>query len=66
MFIFIAFMFFISVMNTTDFSILFLQIPFFMFFNLYVGPIGLNLLNVLGVLIAASGAVKAAQFLFHV
>jgi hypothetical protein len=53
-------------MNTTDFSILFLQIPFFMFFNLYVGPVGLNLLNVLGVLIAASGAVKAAQFLFHV
>lgn len=66
LFIFIAFMFFISVMNTTDFSILFLQIPFFMFFNLYVGPIGFNLLNVLGVLIAASGAVKAAQFLFHV
>lgn len=66
LFIFISFMFFINLMNSTDFSILFLQIPFFMFFNLYVGSCGFNLLNVLGILIAASGAVKAAQFMFHV
>lgn len=66
LFILAAFMFFINVMNTTDLSLLFLQLPFFMFFNIYIGSIGINLLNFLGIMIALSGAVKAAQFLFHV
>lgn len=65
-FIFIAFFIIIVTFNTTDFSLLFLQIPFFIFYNIYIGIFGLNLLNFIAFLISISGAVKAAQFLFHV
>lgn len=65
-FIFIAFFFFVLVFNTTEFSVLFLEIPFMLFFNIYVFGLGFNLLNFVALLIALSGAIKAAQFLFHV
>lgn len=65
-FIFIAFFFFILVFNTTEFSLLFLEIPFMLFFNIYILNFGFNLLNLLAFLIALSGAIKAAQFMFHV
>lgn len=66
LFIFAAFVICVSVFNTTDFAVLFLQVPFFMFYNLYCGPVALSLLNILGVCIVLAGAVKAAQFSFHV
>lgn len=65
-FIFIVFFFFILVWHASDLGLLFTQIPFFLFYNIYIGPFGVNILNFLGLLLALSGAVKAAQFLFHV
>ena len=40
--------------------------PFFLFYNVYFGPLGINLLNLLGSFLVIGGAVKAAQFFFHV
>lgn len=65
-FIFIVFFFFIVVWQASDLGLLFVQIPFFIFYNVYVGPVGVNLLNLLGFFLVISGAVKAAQFFFHV
>nr|YP_011027840.1 NADH dehydrogenase subunit 5 [Euplotes cristatus]UPM52050.1 NADH dehydrogenase subunit 5 [Euplotes cristatus] len=65
-FIFIVFFFFVLVWQASDLGLLFVQIPFFLFYNIYVGPVGVNLLNLLGFFLVISGAVKAAQFFFHV
>lgn len=65
-FIFIVFFFFVLILNSTDLSVLFLKIPFFVFFNVYISGIGFNMLNLLGFFIVIAGGVKAAQFFFHV
>lgn len=65
-FIFIVFFFFVLVLNSTDLSVLFLKIPFFVFFNVYISGVGFNMLNLLGFFIVIAGGVKAAQFFFHV
>lgn len=65
-FIFFAFFIFLLIFNTTEFSLLFLQIPFILFYNVYIFNIGINILNLLAIFIALSGAIKAAQFMFHV
>lgn len=66
LFIFIAFLIIISLYNTTDLALLFIQIPFSLFFTVNIGPLAVNVLDFLALLIALSGAVKAAQFSFHV
>lgn len=53
-------------LNSTDLAVLFLKLPFFLYYNIYIFNCGLNLLNLLGFCLAISGGVKAAQFLFHV
>lgn len=63
--IFLVYLFFILIFFTTDFSIIFLKVPFFSFYNLYIYVWGLNLLNLLALLIVCSGLIKAAQFFFH-
>lgn len=65
MFIFMVFNFIIYFFNTTDFSFLFLQIPFFYFYNIYFFNIGFNILNLISLFIWLSGSIKGAQFLFH-
>jgi NADH:ubiquinone oxidoreductase subunit 5 (subunit L)/multisubunit Na+/H+ antiporter MnhA subunit len=65
MFIFFSFLFFIIFFYSTDFSVIFLKVPFFVFYTIYVGSYGVNLLSLIAVLIVLSGSVKAAQFLFH-
>ena len=64
-FIFFAFLFFIIFFSSTDFSIIFFKIPFYIFYNIYILSFGFNLLNFIAILIVLSGSVKAAQFLFH-
>ena len=66
LFIFIVFLFLILLFSTTDLSVLFLQIPFFVFYNIYLFNFGFNVLNVMAVFLVFSSAIKAAQFLFHV
>ena len=66
LFIFIVFLFLILLFSTTDLSILFLQIPFFVFYNIYLFNFGFNVLNIMAVFLVFSSAIKAAQFLFHV
>lgn len=66
LFIFIMFLLCLLIFNTTDLSILFLQIPFFLFYNIYIGMFGINLLTILSFCIVIASAVKAAQFMFHV
>jgi len=65
-FIFIVFFFLILVVNSTDLSIIFLKIPFFLFYNVYLFGFGLNLLNLMSFCLVIAGGVKAAQFSFHV
>lgn len=66
LFIFIVFLFLILLFSTTDLSILFLQIPFFIFYNIYLFNFGFNVLNIMAIFLVFSSAIKAAQFLFHV
>ena len=66
MFMFLAFLLTIIVFNTTDLSLIFLQIPFFLFHYIFIGSISIHFLTLFAFSIALSGVVKAAQFFFHV
>jgi len=65
LFIFFSFLIFIIFFNTCDFSVIFLKLPFYIFYNLYIFSWSINLLTFLATLIVLSSSVKAAQFLFH-
>jgi hypothetical protein len=66
MFMFISFILSISIFNTTDLSLLFIQIPFMTFHYLFIGNLAFHFLTVFSFTIALSGLIKAAQFFFHV
>lgn len=66
MFMFIAFLLTILVFNTTDLSVIFLQIPFFLFHYLFFGKTSLHFLTFFSFCIVTSGGIKAAQFFAHV
>jgi len=65
---FISMSFFIVILlfNSSDLGVVFLQTPYFIFYNTYLFNTGFNTLNLLSLFILFSGAVKAAQFFFHV
>jgi NADH-quinone oxidoreductase subunit L len=65
-FIFISFFLLIVLINSTDLSIIFINLPFFYFYNIYLFGVGFNLLNLVSILIVLAGGIKAAQFSFHV
>ena len=65
MFIFLSFLIFIIFFYSTDFSVIFLKIPFFLFYNIYFLSWGVHLLTLISILIILASAVKAAQFIFH-
>jgi NADH-quinone oxidoreductase subunit L len=65
-FLFTVFVFLIFIFNTTDLSVLFIQVPFFIFYNVYFCSYGFNLINLLSIFLLIASAVKAAQFFFHV
>lgn len=66
MFMFISFLLTILIFNTTDLSVIFLQIPFFLFHYLFFGKTSLHFLTFFSFCIVTSGAIKAAQFFAHV
>jgi len=65
-FIFFSFNICVLVYNTTDLSIIFLKTPFFLYNNVYIFNISLNILELLTVTVSLASTIKAAQFGFHV
>ena len=66
MFMFIAFLLTIVVFNSTDLSVIFLQIPFMAFHFIFVSTSGWHFLTFFSMSIVLSGGIKAAQFFSHV
>lgn len=66
MFMFLSFILCIVIFNTTDLSLIFLQIPFLTFHYLFLGNYALHFLTFFSFCLVTSGAIKAAQFFFHV
>lgn len=66
MFMFLSFILSIVIFNTTDLSIMFLQIPFMSFHYIFLGNFGIHFLTLFSFCLVTSGVIKAAQFFFHV
>lgn len=66
MFMFLSFILCIVIFNTTDLSLIFLQIPFLTFHYLFFGNLAVHFLTFFSFCLVTSGAIKAAQFFFHV
>jgi len=66
LFMFLTFILAILFFNTTDLSLIFLQIPFMSFHYLFFGKIAVHFLSFFSFCLVTSGAIKAAQFFFHV
>ena len=66
MFMFLSFILCIVIFNTTDLSLIFLQIPFLSFHYLFFGNFAIHFLTFFSFCLVTSGAIKAAQFFFHV
>ena len=66
LFMFFTFILSILVFNTTDLSLIFLQVPFFSFHYLFIGNIAIHFLTLFSFCLSTSGVIKAAQFFFHV
>jgi NADH:ubiquinone oxidoreductase subunit 5 (subunit L)/multisubunit Na+/H+ antiporter MnhA subunit len=66
LFMFGAFVLTINFFNTTDLSLIFLQLPFYIFHYLFFGQIAIHFLTLFSLCVALTGVIKAAQFFFHV
>ena len=66
MFMFLSFILCIVIFNTTDLSLIFLQIPFLSFHYLFFGNLAIHFLTFFSFCLVTSGVIKAAQFFFHV
>ena len=66
MFMFYSFLLTINVFNSTDLSLIFIQIPFLCFHYIFLGNTSFHFLTVFSFSLVTSGAIKAAQFFFHV
>ena len=66
MFMFISFLLTVVVFNSTDLSVLFLQIPFMTFHFLFIGTSAWHFLTFFSMSLVLSGGIKAAQFFAHV
>ena len=66
MFMFISFILTIVVFNSTDLSIIFLQIPFMAFHFIFMGSTAWHFLTFFSMTLILSGGIKAAQFMAHV
>lgn len=66
MFMFLAFILTIVIFNTTDLSLIFLQIPFLSFHYFFISSLSIHFLTFFSFCIVNSGIIKAAQFFFHV
>lgn len=66
MFMFFTFIMSISIFNTTDLSLIFIQAPFFSFHYIFIGDFSLHFLTIYSLSLCMSGSIKSAQFFFHV
>lgn len=66
MFMFFSFILVIVFFNTTDLSLIFIQIPFLTFHYLFIGNLAIHFLTLFSFSIVISGVIKAAQFFSHV
>lgn len=66
MFMFFTFILTILVFNTTDLSLIFIQIPFLTFHYLFFGNTAVHFLTIFSFSLVMSGVIKAAQFFSHV
>lgn len=66
MFMFFSFILTINIFNTTDLSLIFLQIPFLSFHYIFIGNTAVHYLTLFSFCLVTSGVIKAAQFFFHV
>ncbi len=66
MFMFLSFITSLSIFNSTDLSVIFLQIPFMSFTFLFIGNFNIHFLSFFAFCLSTSGVIKAAQFFFHV
>jgi len=66
MFMFVSFILTINTFNTTDLSVIFLQTPFLAFHYLFFGNTAIHFITLFSFCLVTSGAIKAAQFFFHV
>jgi len=65
-FMFLSFVLTILIYNTTDLSLIFIETPYYLFYYLTVGNVSIHFLSLFTFALAFSGAIKAAQFFFHV
>lgn len=65
-FMFTSFLLTVVTFNSTDLSIIFLQIPFMMFHFLFIGNYAWHFLTFFSMCLVLSGGIKAAQFFSHV
>ena len=66
MFMFFSFILTINTFSTTDLSLIFIQIPFYVFHYIFIGQQALHFITLFSFCLVTSGAIKAAQFFFHV
>ena len=66
MFMFFSFVLTIAVFNSTDLSLIFLQIPFLTFHYIFITNFAIHFLSFFSFCLVTSGVIKAAQFFFHV
>ena len=65
-FMFISFLLTVVVFNSTDLSVIFLQVPFMAFHFMFFGNTALHFLTIFSMSLVLSGGIKAAQFFSHV
>lgn len=66
MFMFFSFILTINTYNSTDLSLIFIQTPFLSFHYIFFGDTAIHFLTLFSFSLVTSGAIKAAQFFFHV
>ena len=65
-FIFLLFVLFVYIFNSSDLSVIFLELPFFLFYTVFILNFGLPLPLVIGFFLVVSGGIKGAQLGAHV
>lgn len=66
MFMFLTFILTIIIFNSTDLSLIFLQIPFLTFHYIFLSNFACHFLTLFSFFLTLTGVIKAAQFFFHV
>jgi len=66
MFMFVTFLLTVIVFNSTDLSIIFMQIPFLTFHYVFINNVSLHFLSFFSFCLVTSGSIKAAQWFSHV